>query len=629
LSESRPNEALTLWDCEAEPLQNAPELHYRWNGYEESATTHSLFRYVENRDTHFRSKYLAWVHELGETRVQGKRVVDHLARPDGSSDWWVTPLVEQSPWKSPSIMDALRLFALEEILRERRPRVLHVVSGNRTLKTAVENICRSLNVVCETRTPSPVTQRRPVFSTIRRALPHWARALVALGRHLAERWPLRRIGQPDWFGGDRTVFLCSYFFHLDAKACASGQFYTRFWEGLPQLLQANGWHTNWLQHYMRSSIVPRVEIASSWVRRFNEHRHEQGCHCFLDTYLSWALVWRVCVRWWRLAGIERRLRRTVAALHPAGSSFSLWPVIRDDWYESLRGPTAIMNLLWAELFDVALHSLPKQHLGFYLCENQGWERALIHAWRRHGHGRLIGVAHSTVRFWDLRYFKDPRTLRSRAMPSLPQPDLIALNDSAAVRAYLEAGYARETIVECEALRYGYLTRLRALPRITHTGGSNLKVLILGDYWQTSTHRMLELLQRAVPHLSRPVSFTLKPHPNCPVRAQDFPSLRLEVVANPLAEILNDFDVAFSSNLTSAGADAYVAGLPVVVMLEPDDLNFSPLRGQPGVHFVGQPEELAAALQAPGTHSAESDDMPQIFFLDPELPRWKGLLGLTG
>ena len=56
----------------------------------------------------------------------------------------------------------------------------------------------------------------------------------------------------------------------------------------------------------------------------------------------------------------------------------------------------------SELMTMA--SLPRQRLGLYLCENQGWERIFIRAWRKHGHGKLIGVAHSTIGYWDMRYF---------------------------------------------------------------------------------------------------------------------------------------------------------------------------------------------------------------------------------
>ena len=80
-------------------------------------------------------------------------------------------------------------------------------------------------------------------------------------------------------------------------------------------------------------------------------------------------------------------------------------------------------------------------------------------------------------------------------------------------------------------------------------------------------------------------------------------------------------------MTSAAVDAYLAGLPVVVMLDETELNFSPLRGQPGVRFVGTPEELADALQA-GHGATAYPDRKDFFFLDPALPRWRRLLSIA-
>ena len=115
----------------------------------------------------------------------------------------------------------------------------------------------------------------------------------------------------------------------------------------------------------------------------------------------------------------------------------------------------MINLLWIERFDRALRDAPHQVKGFYLCENQGWERAFIHAWRKHGHGELTAVPHSTVRFWDLRYFADPRTVQSFGAARLPQADRVALNGPAAIEAYLDAGFPKEIIRECEALRFAH------------------------------------------------------------------------------------------------------------------------------------------------------------------------------
>ena len=97
------------------------------------------------------------------------------------------------------------------------------------------------------------------------------------------------------------------------------------------------------------------------------------------------------------------------------------------------------NLLNLNLFQQALSCLPSQEKGFYLQENQGWEYSLISAWRSSNHGKnLFGIPHSTIRYWDLRYFFDKRSYNAGVSDcSLPLPDYIGVNGIRAKEMYTE------------------------------------------------------------------------------------------------------------------------------------------------------------------------------------------------
>jgi surface carbohydrate biosynthesis protein (TIGR04326 family) len=617
-------EHLTLWDSSNEPSVNEGVV-FRWNGYSQTDSIHSLLQYVETHDKRLRQKYLAWIHELGESQVANRRLVDHLAIAEGLSYWWMTLLAEKSPWKSPSISDAIRLLALEEIIVERKPIGLRLVSADPRLNETVGDLCRNLNVGYEWQQLGRSRLRHWRIAEIYRRIPQPAQALISLARHLCARWSLKRADKSGWFDGDRALFICSYFFHLDEPSCMEGRFHSRLWEGLPKLLRDTGFGTNWMQHYLPSSSVPNARVAKQWLRRFNRQDPEAAFHCFLDAYLSPRIVFRVLYRWLKLNQIHWRLRDIKGACTPHGSSLSLWPIVRRDWQASLCGTVAISNLLWIELFDAALGKIPRQLKGFYLCEGQSWERALIYAWRKHSHGKLIGVAHSTIRFWDLRYFADTRTIRSSDKYRLPQPDLAALNGKAAIEAFIGADYPADAIAPCEAIRYEYLTEMRQRP--VPRKSELINVLILGDIALASTIKLLRLLEAAIERTPTRFKYTFKPHPNCMVKAGSFPSLRLFVLTNALGEIMRDFDIAYCSSSTSAAVDAYLAGLPVVVMLDGTELNFSPLRARPGVCYVSTPTELAAALQTNCNVSFGERNRMDFFFLDPQMPRWKHLLDL--
>ena len=127
--------------------------------------------------------------------------------------------------------------------------------------------------------------------------------------------------------------------------------------------------------------------------------------------------------------------------------------------------------------------------------------------------------------------------------------------------------------------------------------------------------------------SKPISFTLKPHPVCAIKKEDFPTLAFDITERPLAEILSGFDTAFSSNTSSAGLDALLAGLSVVVFLDNEDFNHSPLRGIAGVRFARNGGELVAALES-GRGNEPPPAASDFFWLDRHLPRWNEVILLS-
>ena len=50
------------------------------------------------------------------------------------------------------------------------------------------------------------------------------------------------------------------------------------------------------------------------------------------------------------------------------------------------------------------------------------KRAILYAWKKYQKAPIIGVAHTLIRFWDLRYFDNLSDLSN-----LPKSDFIAIN----------------------------------------------------------------------------------------------------------------------------------------------------------------------------------------------------------
>jgi surface carbohydrate biosynthesis protein (TIGR04326 family) len=299
-------------------------------------------------------------------------------------------------------------------------------------------------------------------------------------------------------------------------------------------------------------------------------------------------------------------------------------MLKDDWNTSFRGPAGLANMITRRLFDRCLQELPRQRQGFYLWENQGWEAAFLHSWRRYGHGDITGVPHATVAFWHLNNFDAPPTLLDQSPGCKPLPDRLAVNGRAARSMLMESGYPVERLVDVEALRFQYLRQLH--PRnaqVAQDLKNPIRLLLLGDFTRRQTLAMASCLALAMALSRRAVQVTYKPHPVCDVDIGELGVAAEAVNRQPLFEILEKFEWAFSSNSSSAGLDAFLGGLRVAVFLDDASLNHSPLRGEPGVHFVNDYHALSRALdEGPLPATARAD---KYFFLDPQLPRWSRLL----
>lgn len=619
-------EKLLIWDAEElHPVGDGAIVLWRSFATNATADVVSIPQLIEENADALRARYLAWVYELGELRINGRRMIDHLQIRPGFSYWWMTLLVEKCNYsKSPQIDDAIRLLAFTDWAAEHSITRIKLVSVNQPLAECLRGWCEKSGIQYEwqrlPRSIAPLSWARRVYA----ALPPAMQALVWLLNYLKARWPLRGVGLQGWQQTEGRITFVSYLFNLVPEAAKTGRYESRYWTQLPEVLLNEGGKTNWLHLYVKDELLPDAHKAANLIRHFNDDGRGAQNHVTLDSFLGVRVVLIALKGWVRLVWRGRRLQPLMSSA--AQEALDLWPLFVEDWRKSMGGVTAFSNVLYLSLFEAALRCLPRQQTGVYLQENQGWEFSLIHAWKASDQGKLIGAPHSSVRFWDLRYFFDPRSYIRRGNNLLPLPDQIALNGQAAKDAYLAGSYPAADLVQVEALRYLYLTDIHTRQIASASSSKNgLRILVLGDYLESQTRLQMNLLAQAASSLPRGTIVTVKPHPACPIRAEDYPDLPLMITMVSLAYLLTECDVAYTSPITSAAVDAYCAGLPVISALDPTTLNMSPLRGYGGVLYVSTPDDLIHALHTALTPPGADVTRADIFTVDEELPRWRQLL----
>jgi surface carbohydrate biosynthesis protein (TIGR04326 family) len=616
---------LLIWDLEGAPPAGT-SLRVLWRSYVGDGGLVSVPRLVELHAQQLRPRFLAWIHDLGLAPLNGKSLLEHLVLRPGFSYWWMTQIAEKCNFeKSPLMDDAVRFFAFEDWAKGQDLASVRLVTANPALARCMQLWCAQRDLPLELDIqPQPAASK----SWVRRAyaaLPQQLQALVWLVHYLLARWPLRGVGLAQWRSTAGRVSFFSYLFNLVPAAAAQGRFESRYWGPLPDRLLEAGCQTNWLHIYVKDPLLPTAKCAADLINAFNRSCHGRQCHVALDTFLGPGVVWQALRDWGRLLKLAACQRQPALAQMPHAH---LWPMLEQDWQTSLAGVPALTGLLQFNLLERALQCLPKQARATYLQENQGWEFGLIQAWRAAGHGDLFGSPHSSVRFWDLRYFFDPRSYQRAGWQDLPMPTGVACNGPVMRSAFESAGYPSSNLLNVEALRYLHLETLATQPTVTvkeSSQAATIRLLVLGDYLLVNTRLQLGMLEQATALLAQRMVVVLKPHPACPVDAADYPGLALQISIQPIAELLADCDVAYSSAVTTAAVDAYSAAVPTVVVLDPNTLNLSPLRGCPRALFASTPQELAQALEAACQEGRGAGAATDFFTLDSQVPRWRRLI----
>jgi surface carbohydrate biosynthesis protein (TIGR04326 family) len=613
--------SLTIWDSDKRPSNNVGNV-YTWNGYEESESIFSLPKYIEEHDIELRRRYMAWVYDLSLKEINNKSLIEIFLLKKDFSYWWMTNFIEQSMLKSPNIPDVIKIFSLEKILKELTPKSVILVSSNRALVCVIEDLCKDLDIHFISSNQqnkrvnlSFINNFRIIFLEIIKSIVVFLSYLKTLALLKVKRKEKRKF-EPN------SLFVVTYFTNFCTKKAIKGNFYSHYWGQLHNLLKDMAINVNWLHIYQNNVDIPTNQ-AKNLISNFNNNASLQ-VHNLLESYCTKDILFEVIKSWLKISKARQDLDNLSTIFCPRESNYSLWPLVQNDWNSSLIGSNLILNLFYFELFNNLLKSIPHQNAGIYLFENQSWERAFVYLWKKHGHGKLLGVAHTFVRFWDLRYFNDRRFFELSDVSLMPKPDLIVLNGRNAIDTYRRSN-TYSTFAECEALRYGFLSdinKIRKSNRGRHT--SSLNILILAEYSINTSKHMLSNVSEAIELIDRPVSLSIKPHPATVITKDKHSFLEFNIITDPLPEIMPLFDLVITGSLTVASLDVFLSGIPLIIILDQKKLNFSPLRGTKDVCFVSTMAELKRAIDS-CQNPTNFPDIKDFFKIDNDLPSWKKIL----
>ncbi len=611
-----PTNQLKIIDVEGVACR-ADEVSWReYRASEPDGFPGSVPELVESSADMLRTSFLDCAHALSSTRVGSKTMAEHLLVRPSLSYWWMMPSSHlPNLYEASWINDAMKCLALEEWVRRSGFRgSVTFVSRDKVLSSVLASFCARVGLRFDAVVPASESSNptRAGYRFKGRAAGHLSIAKAAV---LPKS--LRSLRDAP---SDLCVF--DHLTYLDPVAASEGRFRSGYWGSLVDLLREARFRVNWVHHLLPHPEVPTVGTARAVLTRFNQSGSDR--HFLVEDAINAAIGLRAFRDWSRLRqSLPTLLSADWSQLgRPPGSDVDLSPWLVPMLRSSLAGVACLRQCIRLGLLERICKWLPHQSLGIYIQENQPWEMALVHAWRSAGHGKLFGIQHSTVRYWDLRNFYSVRAYSHEGPASLPRPNAVAVNGPLAQRQYSLGGYPGNEVARVEAVRYPHLFGLgpvRVRPR------ECFRVLVCGDNVPGSNEALIQIVGAALPLLPPRTEIRFKSHPAAPVQLGSSSSIAFAQTEAPLRDLFLDVDLVVTGQTTSASLEAMCAGLRVAVFRDGRVLNTSPLFGCGIECFFSSAMELAAIASAGYSRAAPAS---HYFDLDPGLPGWKALLGIS-
>ena len=564
----------------------------------------SLPDYVHRERERLRSRYQSWLISVSSSDVKGVTLASFMSIRTNLSYWWMTLPTDNALAVDSPAYRIVRLFALSDVTAEIDFDHITVVTDQPHLAETVALWARSAgkSVTIDTNDASgnrkeyaPGT-RAPMLAMLRVFWNHLRIALQAS----------RKAGRGATGQG---VMLVDYLAHLRTPR-QDGAFQSNYWGPLVGMLEPWPEPVNWF-HIPAKYATPA--IIRSDVDRCAAFNTAHSRHSLLHSYLDLRTLGRALRDYARIQRFGWHLRRNRNVFLERETGLDPSPLLNDLLQDQFTGRTAALNACWINVWESAINALPQQRLGIFLFENQPWELAFLAAWRRSHFGRLLAVSHSTMTFWDLRYFPgefadDPR--------SRPTPNAIVVNGPLMKAAALQGGYSEHLLPIAETLR--------SQPEEASQDAAFSDVLVLGEYDVAHDKEIIEIA-RNFADASRPAArVTYRPHPTAKIDASSLPaewSLSRHPTINAAVATSR---ISICGPTTSAALDARLMGKSIVVIGLANTFISCPALGLPNVYVAKTTGEAMSLAKEVLSEPVIALD-PGFVCRDSQLTHWHRLI----
>lgn len=543
------------------------------------------------------AEYVQWVEHFSLQKI-GKKTVREALQFGPVSLWWATRLAEKSHLKSPHVVRALQLMALEDYLKDHSFSGVILASDDGAFSASLHSLLTEIHLPIlgweapRFSGPSRIFLLGSFMYGMLKFL--YRRVLLSiLNRHAL---PPRALG------------ILSPLTRQDASP-QTGYYKSRFLKNLPPLFEDKP-----LMYILSFSSAPMFGYpqAIQATRQFNELSPKDH-YSLLESFVSYtSLAVGTCKLLMR--SIFNFSLITPSLFHISGRNLSFFAIFSSELAKDICGLGLANNGAQCLAFQGVAKKFQLNSL-FYLFELQGWESLLngvIHTLSPAT--QTIGIEHVPLPCHSLKC-RWTNAIFSGSF-AYPLPTILGVCAKTTRETVRHNGFSSCTLFEVEAHRYLYLSPL------SKTIGSSpppqhRTLLVTTSISKLETLRQLSLLNRSDPALFFS-DILLKPHPGLP--DIDFKSILqfpFEITTKPLSTLLAESPFVYAPESSTVSLESISLGLPTATI--------SPLFSVYTSPNLSTSSELIQAFSDADQGPQGSPPQQPFISLDNSLVLWRRLI----
>ena len=572
------NKKIVIWDLETYPGK-IPDICL-WN--KRSTEYFSIINYVDKKPKLIIKNLLDYFQKITNVNFFSTSLKNYFFFYKNFSYIDLSFVVEKSFYKN-NFLEILKIFSLIDFIKKKKIKKIEVFSKNKNLNRFLKIYCANNNITFNqvVKNSSEISLKKFISSLF--FFKSGLDILIFLYRRISFNC------KNEIFSNKNIIF--SYSENISKKNSSN-----RYWGNI---FQNNA--SNFVNIFIPSKKFNTLNKLSEENQSSNE--------VYLDNKIRFSIIWKIfsCLS---IIFFKSKFLLLFSKKFFSYKNLPMWYFLKKDWIKSFGLFDIFFNLYYFFLIEETIKSINNPKKCFYILENQPWERALCFFWKKKFKEKIIGVCHTPLRSWDLRY-KNIEHENNKYI----RPDIVGLNGKHSFQLFKKE-FPSQKKIKLEPLRYSLPKKIKNNNKLKKT------VIIVGDYLHNINLTIIESLERISGNFN--FNYVYLPHPS---NSKTIISKKLNLKTILDKKKLRKYNAYcfIIPHMSSAALDFYLLSKKIIIFLDNSMPNLSPLYPNKIIHSAHDSKTLQNVLEKKVRSNNIKHMYSNFFYVSKNKNKWNHFL----